>query len=171
MGTNEPIKVFLDSSVLRVFMLGNNKTAYLVWWPLINCPIQIVLSSYTLSETLASLAESDVPPKARIAVLMGVSTGLSQANWHVRLPEPDFASVKAMEKYCRDPNDWPVLADALVERCEFVVTTDNDLLDMGEEGPITCIRPEALQTLLENDPAIQDVLRGIADASEPSPTL
>lgn len=131
----------------------------------------VVLSSYTLSETLATLAEPNVPPKARIAVLIGVSTGLSQANWHVRLPEPDLASVKAMAKYCRDPNDWPVLADALAEHCDFVVTTDNDLLDMGEEGPITCIRPESLQTFLENDPAIQDVLRSIADASEPSSTL
>jgi predicted nucleic acid-binding protein len=168
METDKPIKIFLDASVLRVLTLGNEKLSYLLVWPLLNCPIQIVLSSYTFSETLAALAEKDVPPKARIAVVNGLSMGLSQSGWHVHLPEPTPAQVNAMAPYCRDPNDWPVLADALAEECSFLVTTDNDLLDMGAEGPIHCIRPEPLQVLLEQDPAIQRVLQEVADSFNPS---
>lgn len=168
MGTDKPIKVFLDSSVLRVLTLGNEKLSYLLVWPILGCPIQVVLSSYTLSETLAALAEKNVPPKARIAVVKGLSMGLSQSGWHVHLPEPDPAQVQAMARYCRDQNDWPVLADALAEECSFLVTTDKDLLDLGAEEPIRCMRPETLQVLLENDPAIQRILQSIVDSFGPS---
>ncbi|NMP24517.1 PIN domain-containing protein [Sulfobacillus harzensis] len=158
MPKSSPIRIFLDSSILRVFTLGNNALSSLVMLPLIGCPIEIVLSSYTLSETLEVLSRPNVPPKARIAVIQGLAFAILQGDWHVHLEDPDPAVVEAMGQYCRDEKDWPVLADAQAEACDFVLTYDHDLLEMGDESPIRCIDPETLGSIFENDPDIQTVV-------------
>ncbi len=162
MPEDKPIRVFLDSSILRVFTLGNEAVNFLVMFPMLGCPVEIVLSSYTLSETLEVLSRPKIPPKARIAVVQGIAVGTIQGKWRVRLEDPDAARVRAMGQYCRDPKDWPVLADALAEECDYLVTSDRDLLDIGDEAPITCIDPGALLALLMSHPTIQSQLMQIA---------
>ena len=49
----------------------------------------------------------------------------------------------------RDPNDDPVIMSALAAQVQFIVTTDNDLLDLGKPYGVACITPrEFLATLL-----------------------
>jgi predicted nucleic acid-binding protein len=165
------VKIFLDSSILRIFTPGNDTLSYLAMFPMLGCPVEVVLSSYTLSETLETLSRPNVPPKARIAVIQGLAFGMLQGNWHVRLEDPDPVSVNVMGKYCRDENDWPVLADALAESCDFLVTRDRDLLDIGDEAPVTCIDPGALQAHLESNPAIRSYMAQfpLGFNMEPSP--
>ena len=103
MEPNNAHRIFLDASILRVCSLGNADLQYLWIFPFCKLPLQCVTSSYVLAETLAALAEPDVPPKSRIAVLNGL--GLLQTGWHVRLPEPSLDAVHAMQTFCRHPED------------------------------------------------------------------
>ena len=41
----------------------------------------------------------------------------------------------------RDPKDDPVLAAAVAARAKFLVSYDNDFLDLGKPYGVHCIRP------------------------------
>lgn len=143
-------KIFLDASVLRVASPGNGKLLLLFLADALE--LEVCTSSYALAETLAALAEVEVPPKARIAVLHGLSAGILQGGWHVRLPEAGIADVQAVAHFCRDEADWPILADAIAESCDVLLTYDKDLLEA--DAPVLCASPDAYLAELANDPRI-----------------
>lgn len=169
MEPNNAHRIFLDASILRVCSLGNADLQYLWIFPFCKLPLQCVTSSYVLAETLAALAEPDVPPKSRIAVLNGLGLGLLQTGWHVRLPEPSLDAIHAMQTFCRDPEDWPVLADALAESCSVVLTYDKDLLEA--DAPVRCVRPAMFfQELCQDQEFVGDLqaLVSLLSASQDS---
>lgn len=134
MQNSKPVRVFLDSSILRIFTVGNEVLGYLAMLPMLGCPVEVVLSSYTLSETLEVLSRPTVPPKARIAVVQGLAFGMLQGG------------------------------------CDFIVTTDNDLLEIGDEAPIRCIDPGALEIRLQSDPDIQSYLAKVLNGLDLTPS-
>ena len=114
------------------------------------------------------LAELDVPPKSRIAVLQGLGVGLLYANWHVRLPEPTRKELEEVQSFCRDPEDWPILVDALAECCQVIVTYDKDRLEA--DAPIRCLRPAELLEELQQDQEFVGLLTSFLDSIQnPTP--
>ena len=51
----------------------------------------------------------------------------------------------------RDPKDNHIIAAAVQGRCEYIVTGDNDLLDLGSLGPITMISPSDFIAFMKID--------------------
>jgi len=56
----------------------------------------------------------------------------------------------AVPRIVRDPDDDAVLAAAKTGGCEFIVTGDRDLLDLGTYGAILIVEPRAFLTLMES---------------------
>jgi len=52
-----------------------------------------------------------------------------------------------VENVCRDPNDNQVLADALVNKIEILITGDKDLLELKKYKGIKIISPKAYWNL------------------------
>ena len=119
-------------------------------------PLAVVTSSYAPVETFQTLAKPKVPAQARIAFVHALSAGLQGSGWHVRLEEPSREEVLRCREWCRDDGDWPILADAVAEHCDIILTYDGDLLESS--GRIRCMRPEDLAAELVTHPVIAEAL-------------
>jgi putative PIN family toxin of toxin-antitoxin system len=76
------------------------------------------------------------------------------ANWLIWLKAvsrqvPDIPAKKTVK---RDPNDDPVIMAAVAGNAHYIVTTDNDLLDLGKPYGVACVTPRAFlsETLKQN---------------------
>lgn len=162
--------VFLDSSVVRILSLSNHELAALLTLPALGIEMELVTSSYVLREVCDALADEVVPPKARIATLLGLAVGIQTA-WRVRLEEPKAEALVPFQDCCRDETDWPILADATAEGCEVILTRDRDLLE--STCSIPCERPEAWLQALFAQERVKETVERFAATLEPevSPQL
>jgi len=65
-------------------------------------------------------------------------------NFSIFIIKRDFIKGKTADKIenvCRDPDDNQILADALVNEIEVIITGDGDLLDLKSYKGIKIIRP------------------------------
>ena len=51
-------------------------------------------------------------------------------------------TAKSADKVCRDPNDDQILADALINRVDVIITGDKDLLDLKKYKAIRLLAPK-----------------------------
>jgi predicted nucleic acid-binding protein len=131
------MKIFLDSSVLRRFSLGTPVALLVVAGCLTNA-IHLCTSSYALQEWLLTLTDDAIPPKARLASLIAVGFALGSGALYVKLSLPTAEEAQRAGQGCRDPEDWPILADAIAAEAEIVLTEDRDLLEAVGYSFRTC---------------------------------
>jgi uncharacterized protein len=53
-----------------------------------------------------------------------------------------------MKRIVRDPKDDPILATAISEQADYLVSYDRDLLDLGQPYGVHCVTPRAFITAL-----------------------
>jgi putative PIN family toxin of toxin-antitoxin system len=59
--------------------------------------------------------------------------------------------LSAIPRVCRDPTDDKFLAAALAGQADFIVSEDNDLLELGSYEGITILSAQAFLAVLERD--------------------
>ncbi len=91
----------------------------------------LVLSAYILDELRQKLRLKFLFPQTLIDQLVQSLTGAAV------LVEPAVVPADA----CRDPADIPVLGTAVAGDADFLVSVDNDLLDLRRYGTVDIIRP------------------------------
>ena len=92
---------------------------------------ELILSTHILEEMHRKLSQKLLfPPRLLEAVLSSLSSSAT-------LVTPADLLVDA----CRDPSDIPVLGTAVAGDADFLVSVDNDLLDLRRYGTVDIIRP------------------------------
>ena len=92
---------------------------------------QLVLSPYILDEVRRKLTFKFLFPERLVEEVIRSLTSAA------RLVEPAALPPEA----CRDASDIPVLGTAVAGDADFLVSVDNDLLDLGRYGVVDIIRP------------------------------
>ena len=91
----------------------------------------LVLSAHILGEVRRKLTLKFLFPEALIdQVLQSLTNAATLAEPAVLPPDA-----------CRDPADIPVLGTAVAGDADFLVSVDNDLLDLRQYGTVAIIRP------------------------------
>jgi putative PIN family toxin of toxin-antitoxin system len=128
-------RVCLDSNVLVAAFASRGLCADL---------LALVLSDYHLvvPEVVAEEVRRVLETKLRVstAALASVEAVLNRCETIPRGSDPPPIAV-------RDPDDERVLADAVLGGVDFLVTGDNDLLDVAKDSPIRILSPRAFMTL------------------------
>ena len=92
---------------------------------------ELILSQHILDEVRRKLTHKFLfPPRLVVAVVDSLAKAAT-------LVTPADLPVDA----CRDPSDIPVLGTAVAGDAEFLVSVDNDLLDLRRYGTVDIIRP------------------------------
>jgi putative PIN family toxin of toxin-antitoxin system len=99
----------------------------------------LVLSAHILDEMQRKLRFKFLFPETLICQ---VRQSLTNA---ATLVEPAVLPPDA----CRDPPDIPVLGTAVAGDADFLVSVDNDLLDLGRYGTVDIIRPGEFWTRVQ----------------------
>ena len=146
------MKVFLDASVLVRLSLKSDSTGALVALPVLGAPVELVSSAYALQEALQTMSDAEWPPKAAIATVGVLAHMFTMCKLRLRLDLPTVAEVMALQGQCNDKDDLPILADALAEHCDVLLTTDTGLL--RSTAGILCQTPEAWVESVKTHPEI-----------------
>lgn len=88
---------------------------------------------------------------------------------YVRLDLPSAERVREFDGKCSDEDDWPILADAIDEGCDVVLTYDKKLLQ--STAGIRCAEPDVVVPALMEIPEVAAALLRVAatvQAVEPS---
>jgi putative PIN family toxin of toxin-antitoxin system len=92
---------------------------------------ELILSQHILDEVRRNLTRKLLfPPRLAATVVESLATSATLVT-PVRLPD----------EACRDPADVPVLGTAVAGDADFLVSVDNDLLDLRRYGTVDIIRP------------------------------
>jgi uncharacterized protein len=68
--------------------------------------------------------------------------------WIAAIASPMFMPAPPYRMVCRDPNDDAIVAAAIANDVDVVVTLDRDLLALGEHGGVLFVKPGAALALL-----------------------
>jgi putative PIN family toxin of toxin-antitoxin system len=129
------VRVTLDSSVLAAAYVARAGVCAELLEDILRRH-ELVLSTHILDEVRRKLTLKFLfPPRLVDQVLQSLTSV-------ARLVEPAALPVDA----CRDPSDIPVLGTAVAGDADFLVSVDNDLLDLRRYGTVDIIQPGAFWT-------------------------
>lgn len=138
-------RVVFDTSTLVGAMLQPDSVPYRALAHALAL-MQVCASPATLDELARVIARRKFdryqPPEIRREFLALVRAA-------VRLFDVSEAEETAVNPPCRDPADDKFLALAVVCEADFIVTSDDDLLELHPYGPIPILRPKAFIDVLK----------------------
>jgi putative PIN family toxin of toxin-antitoxin system len=145
------IRAFIDASVIYAAIISATGGARELLKRHIAEEVQLVVSSYVLTETINNL-ESKSPDKAGAVQLLVDLLALE-------IVEIDIAIVKQVATYT-EVKDAPVVAAAIVGQCDYLLTFDRKHLlgkpQIEQISGIKIMTPGDLLQLLQNDEESSD---------------
>ena len=171
----DKVRVYLDASVILRLSLGNPATVKLLLLRLAGVPLEIVSSAYALQEVLRTMAQPEWPTKAAFAVVVLLGGMIIEDLIHIRSSLPTVNQTLKYSELCRDEKDWPILADAVAENCNVILTEDKDFLDAVEKIKqhilIHCESLEGFLTRFTEQPEVAATLQSYQQLTNPSGEL
>jgi putative PIN family toxin of toxin-antitoxin system len=129
------IRVLIDTNVWYSAFLYGGTPEQVVKVCRQNC--QIISSAHLLNELLELLKEAGTPYKWR----NNLEKVLKRVTFSIE--PPDFSGVS------RDPKDDPIISAAVNGNCSYLITNDNDLLELGGTQKMVIIKPSDFLQLIK----------------------
>ena len=140
------MRFILDTNIWISYLLARDETSTI--HQLVNVCLDpthvIIMPPETLDELLQCIAKY---PRLRKRITQEQVDALIQAI-HEVVDHPDSLQSE-LTSYGRDPKDDYLIAYALIERADYLVTGDDDLLVLGKVGDVEIVRPAELRRVLE----------------------